>query len=439
MFKRVFNNKQSPPACGGGKRAFNRGRLQLRYWFLFSMIVFTLVSFSEYSFADKPFEVGPDPLHENVELSTGTYSGSEPIFKMAMRELSTEEDDDIVVESGAKVYFWAPKVVLRPGVHIEQGASFKAGIPSFDVNFINLVDPADVTSGFFDTNPTNTEWNEFCEDEIDVLNHYFVDKDGRQLVSFKLKDAVNWSTPSGTADEHFDECLEWSSWKTGDTPSEPTYCHDDEPGTIDELFNASSYVADDVITIVYFKDMDPDYISSAAHPDGRDYPARVPHPWIALNQHRVDEVFDNGGDVDGNGLFDDDGDRKAVHEHEMGHIFNLYHTADERVTSNIDPSNIMSRKYDSSGPPPDYPTWSSNPCANPNNFNFDSTKAGDRSVGFWYEPHDGTNPTIGGDSNLDACNDFFSSWVEYLHSVEYDWSQVEVIYYSAKSYKELWD
>ena len=258
-------------------------------------------------------------------------------------------------------------------------------------------------------------------------------KIGEQLVRFRLNRVWEWPLPPiSEEDLNFHTCL------TYDLNCLETGLDGEDKWS--DTFNASSYHTEGAISMVYFK-----------HPDGQNYSygklnyAYGLAPWVMINYNRSDTNLDalDDGDVNYNGagnvIRDDDEGRKAAHEHEFGHIFSVHHTWDERVEANrYDPafpeinarSNIMN-----------YGERSADDAYDALHDLCDAGKSGwgDRAMGFWYEPWNAESSGV--------CQYWNRKWLEYYDNdseigdgleVRELWSQVEIILYSAKHYKETW-
>jgi hypothetical protein len=399
-------------------------------------------------------EPGDPPLSGYTDKAVGHV--------MAMNSLTAQ---DFVVERTAKIEFWAPKIVLKPGFHagpFEGDGYFRAGIPVFYVNCLNLVNPEPLTEyksvftddlphtviadgeeydNFFYVHGNNAKrFREFCENEVAILNHHFANEVGNQLIRFKVKHAFQWrwdmSTSPSSMPTEDDEAL-YYCLNTGDssgaTMGSSGPCTDKKV-----LFNRSSFADPEALTMIYFR-----YPSDAANTSYGD--ANLDGaPFILVNYRRSDttlkapDIGDVNGAGFGNGIRDDDWDRKGVHEHEMGHAFLVHHTWDERVTSstgsggNDQLTNIMN-----------YGGSSDNPISikagydSLNNFCKGGLQ-GNRDVGFWFEPFDGSVDQV--------CHRWVNGNIDYdgdgsdgdTNAEKAKWSQIELIYYAAKYYKKTW-
>ena len=450
---------------------------------LLTIIMCFMVERPSYAY-DTPVTIGPDFLEEDEgdgveEPANSDEAGDPPLngdysiggnvhYKMAMNSLTAQY---FQVRNGAQVEFWAPKIVLKPGFHAkpdEGDGYFRAGIPVFDVNCINMVNPEPLTeydsvfssdlpdpvtvngvsyqNFFFHDGDDHEEFSEFCENEIAILNHHFANEAGGQLIRFRLKNAVEWqwdlttSTPTmPTDDKSLYYCL-----NTGDSSGATMVTLGGPCTDAGDLFNSSNFADATALTMIYYRypNDSGNTSSGTANSEGA--------PYVLINYKRSDTALqapdsgDKNGNGFGNGILDDDWGRKGVQEHEMGHAFWVQHTWDEGVASNTDDSNIMNYGDLSTGSSkhPDHDTTTGR---HKNLSGYDSSNNfcsggqwGNREIGFWFEPFNGATSGV--------CHRWVNGKIDYNsdgndgdnNSSKRLWSQVEIIYYAAKHYKKTW-
>jgi len=274
---------------------------------------------------------------------------------MRTKELQTQ-GDIIVTSANGPIAFRAPRVVLKPGFNVERGSSFVAGLRTFDVHFINMADQG--TSADFVT-------EEWCRNEVDILNHKMANQDGELLVRFRYKSHESWN--SDFSNSGFYKCIS-SGWGG----NSPPYALCDDPNltscsNIPGCFNGFSARDDNAINVIVYKNPHAGYSSFANRNPGNA-------PFVVLNYILVDDNltascnvsrFDNIScpctsngtcptpsvapcDCNENGVFDDDPRRgdsnilgKIVEIHEMGHVFGVHHMQPIVATPQHSISNVM--------------------------------------------------------------------------------------------------
>ena len=294
--------------------------------------------------ADTPV-IGLIPKQEDIR--DHVYSAAEEDIWGSEELLLT----NVTIENNSNITAYSPRIRITGTSRIEEGSTFRAGVPVFKVHFINMVDPnntntdppSDVYPGVgidFTEEPysgqpgpsmTQEEFEEFCQNEIEILNYYFKSDDGRQLAKFKLKNALLWDDNMKTT----------NYYKCTSTGSDETDCPQGYSNHLD-AFNDTDfdpYRDDNAINIIFFDN--PDRQVSGAN---QNLESNGP-PMILIDYQRVDGNLGHDCPVgpnddcgvnpynDGhlyvgslnNGIQDDDHDRRGVEPHEMGHIFGLYH------------------------------------------------------------------------------------------------------------------
>ena len=271
------------------------------------------------------------------------YSATEDTL-WAAEEL---ELTNINVRNGSNITIYAPRIVIHSGFRVESGSAFRAGVPVFQVHFVNMVDPLLATApsnvvpgtGIDFSSMSSVEFKRFCHNEIAILNYYFKSDDGRQLVSFEMRDAENWRNSMQGTD--FYDCTSKGSNE------------DDCPGGYAgsghvEAFNESDFDAfrdDTAINVIFFDN--PERDASGANTN-LTYGGP---PMLIIDYARVDENLGHDHDSDGivddcglapysaytdgstyahagtenNGMQDDDHEHHGVKPHEIGHVFGLDH------------------------------------------------------------------------------------------------------------------
>lgn len=268
------------------------------------------------------------------------------------------------------IEFRAPKVVLKVGFHAKSGSSFSAGVPTFKIHCLNIVNPLDVAGnvGGQDNDPNNVfatmtspKFVEICKNEIKILNYYFANEKDRQIVKFTLGQAVEWHAEM--VDTIFYKCKTDSNDDCPASSGGRLLSHE-EAYMISEADCAQGWGAGcsmdayrntDMINMRFFRRHGSNNANSNANMNiGTSVPA------INLHYTRLDENLDHdcdgdgiiddcgldsGGDVilpqENNGIQDDDHNRGGVEAHEMGHSFGLQHVFDQAATANSRFDNVM--------------------------------------------------------------------------------------------------
>jgi len=315
-------------------------------------------------------------------VSQNTVDSAISTGKWVKRTEYIRTSGDVEIEDGQSVDFRSPIIRLKPGFHAKSGSNFTAGIPTFKVHFVNMVDPSGQQgagtgspsiggSGFETTGAMHNQddFDEFCQGIIDTLNQNFVNEPGGQIIKFEFKDALMWDTSfDGTDYEVCVNDLAGIGWRSSTGLLEPSCSPTD-------IFNSSQgdfFRDDDVINIVLFDN----YINTG-HTSGGTYNIgatvegfmniRRHVPLVQLDYHRLRNNPDTG--LPGNA---------AVEEHELGHVFGVHHVRTNGAPAG--PTNVMSSGSTSG-------TW------NPENS--DTTckdLQGDRSTGFLLDSFADINP-----------------------------------------------
>jgi len=302
-----------------------------------------------------------------MSIATATYADT-PVIGVVHkqrtdirdRDYSAAEEDiwdveelvitNVNIVNDSNITAYSPRIRITGSSHVERGSTFRAGVPVFKVHFVNMVDPgsavapSDVYPGVgidFTEEPfigqpgpsmTQDEFEEFCLNEIEILNYYFKSDDGRQLVKFVMKDARLWDPDIVNTNYYL--CT-----SSGVTIDDCPPAYGDGKKALD-AFNDDDFADfrdNNTINIVFFDC--PDKLVSGGDPNLVDNGP----PIILLDYQRVDENLghdcpsgtnddcgiDPWGNVlpgsSNNGIQDDDHDRFGVEPHEMGHVFGLYH------------------------------------------------------------------------------------------------------------------
>jgi len=292
-----------------------------------------------------------EPVQKHRVLGGGSYAGE--CWEGATQTLDV--DGAVTIEAGAEVAFRAPEVILRPGFQALGNSRFIAGIPSFKVHFVNLVDPArtdpgNVFYGSGGNGPSDVELRDFCENEITVMNDHFKTQQGDQLIRFIFGEAVNWD-PLFLLEPFYDCIAVIGMENCGSKMTEFNSLPADHPIRDEHSLN-----------FIIFDNP----ISNNSYGNGN--PGNP--PVVMIDYNRIDD--NEPGILDGG--------RSGVEEHEMGHVFALGHVRDNQVITTTTPSNIMS----STGNGVDNSAGSTSlqngdPC---------DGYMGLRNTGFFFEPFD---------------------------------------------------
>jgi hypothetical protein len=208
---------------------------------------------------------------------------------------------DVSIASGRTAKFRAPIIRLKPGFRARTGSIFRAtAVPEIDVHFI------DMTAGNI-SNVSTVGFN-----EIDVLNHHFVDENNNRLVRFHYAGSIPWA--GAMKDTSLGKCVVKVQANGAVVPRTNTSCD-----LTAEFLKAdfAAYRDDQAVNVVLYVNTDNNNSSAS---NGRENNP----PSIMMNYNRIDGNF--GTDTNANGIHDDDPGRSGVEEHEMGHVFGTHHT-----------------------------------------------------------------------------------------------------------------
>ncbi len=366
-------------------------------------------------------EIVVDHIPEHAEFSTNPIVPN--MTSMYPGDSRTVLATDRITTSGThtidpsdNIELRAPRVLLNPGFHAQNGCSFKAGVYRLKVNVINMVNPVENDTDMMPNgqppdgadstfNFTDEEFRGFAENEIELLNYHFANENNRPMVRFVLNEAINWDgdwydptvTDASQKDINhaFYMCSTYYAQKKegGDCPNSFFDCDaDTTEGWQECLSNHSGFqgLSSDAINIVianHYKW----YQSSGAFSNTKNSYNRGRccddvnncSPAVTIDYVRIDENM-SSGDINNNGILDDDTDRGAVEEHEVAHAFGLGHTAHYLVMQPTDDSNVMGAAPipDAGDPPADW-YWC---CYNGGT---SALNQGNRDLAMWFDPYNG--------------------------------------------------
>ena len=406
------------------------------------------------------------------------------------KEIRTYGAIEIDSQDG-QIDFRAPVIKLKDGFHAAQNSHFSASLPTFKVNFINMVSPcwdpsasathypaplhwrnklpthccqnaagnpvacsaanavpsnpnASWLPGFFGQYPgtgagqmTQDAFVEFCRNEIDILNHSFINEDGNPMARFIMSNAIRWNESMRSTD--FYQCKSFGNTQA-DCPVDPNIwvANADAaynlPSSDDGTF--TSFKNSSMINVIFFDNPENEKFDSGGT---SNLSGQNPEPFIVIDWSRVEtNMLDNNGDGlpddNGNGVLDDDPHRGGVESHEMGHAFGVHHVCTQNPT--VPDDNIMySTALTGTQTIPaglgnctsycdDDPATATPPC----------NQWGDRSSGFEFAPHSALDPweDSNGDGILDSppTAQFIQSYstgsISYTGTIT-DYGQAEIV------------
>ena len=287
--------------------------------------------------------------------------------------------------------FVAPRIVFGPGFKAYQGSKMVAGIPTVDVHFVNYVNP---TTGFSFSSQSTLD--NFCRHEVDILNFHFTTEHGYQIVKFRFKDAVMWGSPT----DGFYSCITNSA--------DPATC---DPISGDGLQGDQDYFMydfdrrdDNAINFIL-------YDRSGDDTSGGNYNRLGGPPYVIVDYARVNENLTVTADnMYTNGIMDDDPNRRAAEEHEMGHAFALGHVAHHTAHPTL-PSSMMQK--------------STSPCAG-----VALPAVNHRDLGFFLDPGGVVGGTPPAYPNI--CQEWRSVNLNYVDGASSEYGQAEIVLSYAK-------